>query len=223
MRFKYIYLYLNLEEYPDALSTEFGFRTRYVCNYLERGLKEEKFESQGFDRITIQGKHVPEVQCKIVPEHALHVPVAFDEDSYAKMRPDMEHEFYLGMIESGLHKCAGQFSIPLARLASSIEDFRRGGYVNEWTHKTKSLGRSGLKATLQCRLDAERFVLTLILARQGRQVYDAPILETKPDELIFGGRFKDVVLSDGYIVVTDRFGDPTFSLDLEFLKNIQIH
>ena len=58
----------------------------------------------------------------------------------------------------------------------------------------------------------EKFVLTLELKSKGTVVFDAPILETKPDETIFAYRFKDVVLEGQTVVVKNKFGKPTFSL-----------
>ena len=56
MFLRHVYLYLHLDEYPASLATPFGFRTRYVCNFLERRLREMKFRAEGFSKICVQGR-----------------------------------------------------------------------------------------------------------------------------------------------------------------------
>jgi hypothetical protein len=77
--------------------------------------------------------------------------------------------------------------------------------------------------SLLCRLDSERFVLTLHVERKGEIVFNEHILETLPDEIIFAGQFRDITLIDNAVVVTDKFGDPTFSLSLDTLPQPTIH
>jgi hypothetical protein len=214
MLLKYLDLYLNLEEYPGGLTTPFGFQTRYLCNFVERQVRRLKFNADGFSKICVQGRHEPEESCPIVPVSAAVPSVAFDQRRYEALGPGEHHEFFIGMLLDGLAKCARHHRTPLAEMQSAIEDFRRGGYRNEWLHQKKTLGPAGIQAYLLCALDTERFVLTLRLERKGEKIFEQPILETKPDETIFAHRFKDVVLEDGAVVVKNQFGKPTFSVEL---------
>jgi hypothetical protein len=209
---KHIYLYLNLDEYPDELATPFGFETRYVCNFLERRLRALKFHAEGFSKICVQGCRVPGESCPIVPDKAALPTVRFDQQGYLSLRQTQRHEFFLAMLSEGLDKCARHHHIPIEELRRAIEDFRAGDCRNEWVHQTKLLRPTGLRATLMCSLDTKEFVLTLRLERSGTVVFEEPILETKPDELIFAHRFKEVVLDGDSVIVKDRFGAPAFSV-----------
>lgn len=214
MRLKHVYLCLHLEEYPSDLATPFGFRTRYLCNFLERRLAELNFDAKGFSKICVQGRHHPQEASPIVSVNAVVPTVSFDQDRYESLGPDERHEFFIGMLVEGLEKCSRSHDIPLGDLEGAVGEFRRGGYRNEWTHQKKLLRPVGLLASLQCRLDSERFVLTLKLERRGATVFQQAILETKPDELIFAYQFKDVVLRNGKVIVKDRCGDPTFAVEV---------
>ena len=213
----HVYLYLNLDEYPKELATLFGFRTRYVCNFLERHLRPLKFRAEGFSKIAVQGRHQPLNDVPIVSENSALPTVAFDQARYESLSPGEEHEFFVAMLEEGLDRCAQQHQIPLAELKAAISEFRQGGYKNEWTDQTKLLRPSGLRASLIASLDAERFQLRLTLDKGGAVVFDRVILETKPDELIFGHRFKEVALEHDAVVIKDKFGRPTFSVHLDSL------
>jgi len=218
MLLKYIDLYLNLEQYPSELATPFGFKTRYICNFLERRIRPLKYDTDGFSKICVQGNRVPEQSCPIVSETAAVPSVAFDEERYRVLENDEIHEFLIAMLVEGLEKCARHHRIPLAQMQDAIEDFRSRGYTNEWVHRKKLLRGTGLRAYLLCSLDIEKFTLTLRLERNGRTVFEEPILQTKPDETIFAYRFKDVVLNENTVIVTGKFGDPTFTLDIGTLE-----
>ncbi len=217
MRLKYVFLYLRPEEYPGELGSSFDFKNRYLCNFIERRLHELKFDALGFNKICVQGRHRPEELCPIMSENAAVPSVAFDEERYNSLGANAHHEFFIGMLLEGLEKCARHHKIPLSDIKAAIEKFRHGGYRNEWTHQKKLLRGVGLRASLLCTLDTERFVLTLKLERKGDTVFEQPILETQPDELIFAYQFKEVVLEGETIVVKNKFGEPTFAVDLSSL------
>ncbi|MEZ4264604.1 MAG: hypothetical protein R3B36_36400 [Polyangiaceae bacterium] len=214
MLLKYIDLFLALDEYPREVATPFGFRTRYVCNYLERRVRALKFKTANLNKICVRGCHNPGDECPIVSDASAVPSVRFDEDAYAKLGEDEQHEFFIAMLSEGFAKCARVHSIPREELARYINEFRGDGYRNAWTHGSFRLDRDGLVALLHCRLDPAKFVLQLELRRAGTTIFDQSILETLPDETIFAYRFKDVVLADDSIVVRSKFDKPTFTLPL---------
>jgi len=217
MLLKDISLYLNVDEYERIYRSDFGFRSRYLCNFVRRRIVPFKFQSEGFGRIAVQGCREPKDVCPIQGEKVAVPTVRFDQQQYESLEPAECHEFFIGMLLQGLEKCARHHRIPLSEIKTAIDDFRAGGYRNEWTFKKKTLRPVGLQASLNCSLDMEKFILALKLERKGVVVYDAPILETKPDETIFAYRFKDVVLDGQTVVVKNKFDKPTFSLDLSAL------
>lgn len=214
MLLKHIYLFLKLDEYPNELISSFNFKTRYICNFLERRLRTLKFHAEGFSKICVQGGHAPEEECPIAPENAAVPSAMFDQDRYKALASNEQHEFFIGMLCEGLEKCARYHRIPLAEMMGAIEDFRRGDYKNDWIHQTKLLRAVWLRASLLCSLDSERFILTLQLESKDKIVFMEPILETKPDEIIFAYRFKEVVLDGDTVVVKNKFGESIYTLEL---------
>jgi hypothetical protein len=212
-----ISLFLNLEDYGGKYSSDFQFRSRYLCNFVRRGVAPLRFKAEGFGSIVVEGCREPVARCPIKGENVASATVKFDKQQYDSLQPAECHEFFIGMLLEGLEKCGRHHRIPLPEMKAAIDEFRAGGYRNEWTFKKRTLRPVGLQASLNCSLDMERFILTLKLERKGVVVYDAPILETKPDEIIFAHRFKDVVLDGQTVVVKNKFDKPTFSLDLSAL------
>lgn len=131
MILKHLYLFLNTTEYPDSLVTEFGFRTRYVCNFIERRLKSEKFMADGFSAICVRGREVPDEGVRVVSENALRIDVYFDRSRYEHLVNDEFHEFFIDMLERSLHKCQYSHAIPDSAILSAIEEFRSCGYKNQ--------------------------------------------------------------------------------------------
>ena len=210
-------LYLNVDESEPIYGSDFEFRSRYLCNFVRRRIVPLRFKAEGFGSIAVQGCREPKDECPIEGENVAVAPVRFDQQLYDSLDPAECHEFFIGMLLEGLEKCGRHHRIPLTEMKAAIDEFRAGGYRNEWTFKKRTLRPVGLQASLNCSLDMERFILTLRLERKGVVVYDAPILETKPDEIIFAHRFKDVVLDGQTVVVKNKFDKPTFSLDLSAL------
>lgn len=217
MLLKSVRLYLYSDEYEQALRSEFLFRSCYISNFLSRRVRELGFDTDGFKGILPQGRRATDVPASISSESNLIVPVHFDEARYAALGAGEQHEFFIGMFVEGLEKCARHHRIPLAELQAALEEFRRGGYRNEWTHQKKLLRPVGLQASLLCRLDTAKFALTLKLERKGTTVFEQQVLETKPDELIFAHRFKEVVVDGDALVVKDKLGKPAFSLSVDSL------
>lgn len=214
MLLKDISLYLNVDEYERIYRSDFQFRSRYLCNFVRRRITPLRFRAEGFGSIAVQGCREPKEGCPIEGEKVAVPKVKFDRQQYESLRPAECHEFFIGMLLQGLEKCAHRHRIPLLEMKAAIDEFRVGGYRNEWTFKKRIFRPVGLKASLNCSLDMEKFILTLEVERKGVVIYDAPILETKPDELIFASQFKDVVLDGQALAVKDEFGMTTFSLDL---------
>lgn len=211
MIFKDLRLYLS-EEFPRGIGSEFLFRSCYFSNFLTRRVRALRLlrDYKGF---IIQGCQVI-TPPRISPEANLIVSVGFSSAAFAELRPGEEHEFFVAMTVDGLDRCAQQHQIPIAELTTTLEEFRRCGYRNEWTYQRKLLRQVGLQASLLCSLDPERFRLVLKLEKKHRAVFEQQILETKPDELIFAHRFKEVVVDGDSVVVKDKFGKALFSMPI---------
>lgn len=216
MLLRHIYMYLNPEEFSLELGSEFDFRARYLCNFIERRLRQLRFHTADFSTICVQGQHVPDESCPIRHVNAAVASFAFDEQQYKALGPSDHHEYFIHILQGGFEKCARYHSIP-RELLNAIDDFRRIGYKNEWTHQSKLLRPAGIRASLLCSLDTNRFVLTLRLESKGHVLFEKPILETKPDEIIFAHQFKEVALDGQTVTVRDKFGKPTFSINLNSL------
>jgi hypothetical protein len=217
MLLRTVRLYLHSDEFAQAARSEFLFSSCYVSNFLSRRVRDLGFRSDGFKGVLIQGRCEADGPVRISSEGNVIVPVHFDQPRYESLGTGGKHEFFIGMVVEGLEKCARHHRIPFVDLMAAIDEFRRGGYRNEWTYQKKLLRPFGIQASLLCRLDAQKFALTLKLERKGTTLFEQEILETKPDEVVFAHRFKEVVAEEDRVVVKDKFGKPIFSTRVDSL------
>lgn len=200
-------LYLDPEEpaYSDRLSYRFSFETRCLCNFIQRRVRKARIKTEGFSKLNVRGCQHPQDDCPLVPESAVRIEIYFDRHRYDKAAGDDLQEFFIAMLEEGWAKCAKFHKLPLKLLRDPIQDFRAGGYKNEWVHKSKRLGKHGLRGTLHCELTMKEFVLTLTVSKRDKIVFEKPIFREMPDELCFHYHFKDLKVRDDTLIVTTWF------------------
>ncbi len=214
-----IYIYPDLAEFPTEITSELRFQTRCLCNFLERNvLKGLKFPAKGFKRICVIGSMAPKEGCFVNSCHVLSVEVLIDIDQFRRATEGQLQELFIGLLLGGLCKCSAAHPLPVEALQAGIRVFRREGYRNEWVHKRRSFKSHGLEAVLDCQLTIKRFGLRLTVRKGTRVLYQEWILETPPDEVIFGHRFKDVDVAEETMVVTSKGRKPLLVLPLRELE-----
>jgi hypothetical protein len=208
-------LSLKTDEYPRVYRSDFLFRTRYLSSFLRRHLRESRAIGEGFRQMSIEGTSIPKEECWISSK-SLVAEVFFDQNTYDRLAANDLHEFLISMLLGGVEKCAIQHDVPATELAEWVDEFRALRYRNEWVHMRKAMRKPKLVALLLCSLDTEKFVLTLRLETPGgKTLFEEKILETKPDELLFKHKFKDVILDGGLIVVRNRQGSNVFQIAID--------
>lgn len=219
MLLRHFYLGLSNDGYPGDVYGPFSFRTRYLTNFIEERLRKKRFHAEGFNNIVILGHPNPREECPIVSDRAVAPQVEFDQNKYESLVPDEYHEFFMSMLIPGIEKCARHHEIPKQHLLDSIAAFRAAEYRNEWIHKRKIVRELGIIATLHCKMDYKRFVLTLEIERDGRIVFSKDILETPPDEIIFEWQYKHVSIKDHMLLLSDKFSREHFRINLVTLEH----
>ncbi len=208
---------LNRDEYERIYVSDFQFRSRYLCHFVRRKIAPLRFQTNGFRAIFVQGCETLRDLCEIQGQNVAVAPVLFEKSRYESLDQNDLHEFFISMLLTGISTCAKEYEVPLVAIHSAVDEFRQRNYQNRWIFKKKLLRPHGIRASLICTMDSERFVLKLKLERKGAFVFEEPILETMPDETIFGYQFKDVVVEGDSVIVRDKFDKPTFSLKLSML------
>ena len=197
---------LLLYGHPRELAVPFSFETRSLCNYVQRHARSLKIETTGFNQIVIEDDLFKKAETtpRLVPEKTLAVPFRVDVSRYQRATPDEKQNYFVEILGFGLQRANEFQALPLHDLLLKVEEFKLNGFRNQWIHQTKSIRSHGLVAELQCELTMEEFTLTLEVRRKMGPPVRLPILSTKPDELCFHYKFKDIAVREDYLVVTNR-------------------
>lgn len=215
MILKELYLYPDLAKYPKDLTNCMRDKTRCLCNYLERNvLKRLRFKTENFKRICVIGSQEPNEKVIVNTSNVACVEVRFDENEYLSMSGVQLEEYFISLLLEGLANLDKNHPIPIAELSKGVESFRNDGYKNQWVHKSKAIKGTGLKANLNCVLTTEKFILTLSICKDNNVVYENEVLNTPPDEIVFVPMFKDLVINESELQITDKFGGIVYELSI---------
>ena len=208
-------------KHSNEFRGQFEYRSRSLCNFLERKLAKLKFKTEGFRRICFVGKSVTGSarDCYINSSKVLEVEVPFVADAYERLSIDELQEYFIRLLGLGVHKCKTQHAIPISTILDGIDEFRSNGYLNEWVFKTKVVRDSGLKCVLRCRLTMDCFTLSVDVHRGDELVLSDEAVRTLPDEIFFESKLKDVRVDHNTLVLLDRSGEVYYERSLQFLSD----
>lgn len=227
MNLRYINLWIDPSSgYDDDYRYEFKLHTRFINHFLSIRIRKEKFETDGsFNMISVAP--IPDYKCEIgiVPLDALRVTVPFDKSKYEKIKNTEKHEYYLELLERGFEDASKIKSIPYSTLMKLLDEFKHHGYKNEWLHKRKKFKEYDLEIVLECKFTSFDFQLIIFVSKISSKelLITETIIRTLPDEIYFDKMFKDILIHNGEIVVTDASDSPRVKISLKevYLKRIE--
>ncbi|AXA58032.1 hypothetical protein ACNT2N_04170 [Pseudomonas thivervalensis] len=221
MILKEIYLYPDLGEFSDEIIHPFRDQSRSICNFLERHLSAEKFETPNFKKICFVGTRQAVDEPYVNSSGALIVNVSLDTEQYKKCTSVNElNEFFIQRLLEGLEKCRPHMALPLDLLKNAMDEFRRNHYKNEWTFKQKKIKGTDYVCALECQLTIDCFLMNLKVLRKDTPVLDKEILRTAPDEIAFGPYLKDLKEEGGRIKVIDKSGVAFYTTTVSSLDKL---
>lgn len=203
----------DLYEFVDFDRTaQVGFfdHSRSLCNYLLRAVRKIKFETAGFDSIVIYCcDTTPPKPFELTENKLLITHIPFRWQDYLDLPKDTVsiNEYMMVLLEQAFSKAASQYNFPYEFLVEKMEEFRAGGYVNEWEFKARTFREIRLKCLLRGRMTIDAFTLTAELSWRGVHYHSAVIMETPADEFFSYRHIKDIVLREDRLVVTAPYTD----------------
>lgn len=222
MKIRYIALHINNESKIDAkFALKFNFRYRFISNFLSRGIRKYNLDSDdSFNMISV----VPTLKISAVKDNlsnsVIQAYVPLDIDFYQISNRKERYEYGLKLLEEGYRLCNGFREVPLSKLIMLHNDFRDNNYKNEWIHKKKKSKEHNIEIVLKCIFNEEDFRLEMTVEDLTTKIVLASglVLRTLPDELFFSKLFKDILINEEEIVITEFHGRPKFKFIVDDLK-----
>jgi hypothetical protein len=210
MILRYISLNLDRKIFGNDYGYDFLLHTRFISNYFSKAIRKHKYQTDGsFNMISIDGSH-DIVSPKIVPMTALKITLEFDKEKYARIRGTTNCDYYLELLENGFKQADKFKPIPLDVLLGLIKEFKRNDCKNEWLHKKKRFNEHDLEVILTCEFTTNYFKLmaTINQISTKKELIKGAVITTEPDEVLFDKMFKDILLNDNDIIITDASDTP---------------
>jgi len=198
-------------------------KTKHITNYIELNcLKELKFKTEEFGGIVItlmygydDNKWSNYDSPFITHSKSVGIYIRFDKKRYDSLKTDNEfREFIYEYIIDAFKKIETKYKIPSSEMLASYNELKEKNFVNEWLSKKKTDRSRKLLAELHCAVTIDKFILTLKVYQNKEEVYNKAILETVPDQLVYGNKMKKIVIEDEAIQILGIGDKVTFSLPL---------
>lgn len=222
MTLRYIALLLENEVKGRMYSSDFAYHTRFISNYFSKAIRKYKFDTNGvFNMISIA--LLPDnktEQTKITAINVLETYLPFDQKRYEQINETEDCSYYLELLEQGFKKASEFKPIPLDTLLNLIEEFKKGGCKNEWLHKKKRFKEEDLEVILACEFTTNYFQLiaTINQISTKKELVKGVVMKTKPDEIHFEKMFKDILMHENFIVITDASDSARELINIEDAK-----
>lgn len=199
----------------------FNLKTFHICNYIERNclkslkFNSDKFQAIGFDlRYGYEEKYM-NIEPHISSNKSLAIVSVFDKTKYDNLKTDNEfRSFCYDYMIKSFEKIEGIYEIPKAEILASYKELEENNFVNKWFSTKKTDKTRKLLAELHCEVTIDKFILTLKVYHDKKEVYNKVVLETEPDEYAYAHKIKKLVIEKEAIKVLGKRDEITFSLPL---------
>jgi hypothetical protein len=221
MILKYVSLHINSESgYSEEFRRNFNSHCRFICHYVSIGIRKLKFITDGtFNMISVVPTSEPTIEFKTIADNVLRANVTLNSTLYRKLTGKEKFEYFLNLLEEGYSICAKYKKIPLSDLLQIDQEFREIGYKNEWLYKKKRFKKENVEVYLNCFFSSEDFRLVLTVKRIGSEseIASGVVIRTFPNEVSFESLFKDVIIEQNKLIITDYANRPKFVFKLSDL------
>ena len=225
MTLYYIHLGLDYDDYiqtNNILRYEFQQRTNFIDDYFSKKIRKLKFKTDGtFNMISISPTEFEIKSNSIVPENVLEVNLPFEPKKYEKIKGTEDCNYYLELLENGFKKASELKTIPLDNLLSLIVEFRNDGCKNQWIHKKKRSKESDIEVILICDFTTNYFQLWLTVNEIStkKELINEVIIRTKTGNSIHEKMFKNILIDDDDIIITDNSDSPRIAINKQSVLN----
>ena len=222
------YISLDHDRKEMVINTyNFGFNARFICNYLSKAVRPLKLIGDGnYTMITVDiTPNETKASYSLVSDDVIDIKLNLSADeqlAYNSMSNlEDRYEFYLSCLERGYRFAEDEFKVPVKELLQIHQQFRDGGYKNEWIWIKKPLKDYGIYVVFRCKFTTFDFTLNMEVydLKKTRLITEGLVFRTGPDELFFYKDFKKIDIKNDTLYVLNFLSRPVFSFDLNKLRD----
>lgn len=213
-------IYFQLPEYSKNYQdrSDFLFETNYITEYYSRHIKKDKFTYEKANKLLIYpDSDTLDVKYEeLFKSVSCYLPNRYEEISVLNGHDRADKIIDLIVISSmNLDDKMAGFHEAILEITDS---FKENGYLNIWEFHARTIKGLG-KLILECELNQEKFLLSLVVREKQNEIYRAKILEEKPDSLCYHHKFDKLLIDGEKIIIPDRVGGVCYEIRMEYLKH----
>ena len=199
-------------------------KSTHISNYIERTcLRELKIKSEEYSGIIITLMHgYDDAKWSnydnpfISPTKCVSIYIRLDKENYDAIKTDNDfREFIRQTMEYAFEKIEVKYPIPSKNILASYNDFKEKNFINEWLSKKKTDRKRKLLAEVYCKITTTKFILTLKVIQDKKEIYCKEIFKTDSNIYSYGYSLRKVVIEQDKILVLGARDKVTFSLPLK--------
>jgi len=199
-------------------------KSTHISNYIERTcLRELKIKTEEYSGIIITLMHGYDDDKWsnydnpfISPTKCASIYIRLDKEKYDSLKTDNDfREFIKNTMVYAFKKIEIKYPIPSKEILASYDEFKEKNFINEWLAKKKTDRKRKLIAELHCKLTMDKFILTLKVSQNKKEIYDEKILKTDSNIYSYGYSVRKLVIDQDKIKVLGVRDKVTFSLSLK--------
>lgn len=222
MKLRYINLCMNgVSGFDTNFENCYCYNTRFINHFLSIQVRKLNIEAEDFNMISIEPLLDNKYECKIISDNTLKVHIPFNKAEYEKMNSFERTKYNLELIAMAYDLAYKEsFLNDVQELLKLNKLFETLSYKNEWLHKRKTFKELNLEVYLNCYFTINQFELKISaydLKNKLPFLEDQTLLKTWPDEVFFDYKFKDIIVLKDKLIVTNKFDEKNFIIDLENL------
>ncbi len=227
------YLDLRIDRFNDRYYSDekrfaynFSSNCRFIANYLSKAIRKYKIENNiGINmlsiRLTPDENHIKIWESDCTLEVFLHYTKEDMEKLMLVKNRQERFDAYLELYERGYRYAREQgFEVGQDTLLALHRDFRENGYRNEWLWKKKLFRELDLYVFFKCAFTTTDFTLSIEVLNAKKNVVKLKevLFRTRPDEFSFDKDFRNMIIKDNRIIITDFLDHPFFSISIDKLQ-----
>ncbi|MES2654296.1 MAG: hypothetical protein V4620_01845 [Bacteroidota bacterium] len=208
--------------FDEELRLAFNSDARFISHYLSKQVRKIKYSTNGsFNMVSVSPSKDILYKHRIVGENALQIRIPFETVLYKNMLSKERFNYYLKLLEEGYQLGNKYKTLPIDELVNLNNNLKNNGFINKWLHKRKIFKEYNLCVSLTAEFSAVDFQLHIQVEtiKEKSNLVSGLIFKTAPYEAAFSPLFKDLVIENENLIITEYLDRPKVVFTLENILN----